>query len=604
MTSHVTDAVVHGHVPEDLYSSWSPSLSPDAEQVAFVSDRDGQPKVWIRALHGGPLTPVPLDGRRVTALTWSPTGQWLACLVAPDRGSRHEVWVVRPDGSGARVVAGQEPATAVLADGRSRGWTDDGGLVLTETRTTSRVLLVRPETGERVVLHQGDLTTAMDVTPDGRCLLLRRGPRGARELVLVQVGAAAGSERSVVARVGVGSSESGCLSPDGSAVYARTDAHSELATLVTGRLVMPPDGELEDLTLSADGGTAALTWNVGGGLSRLTLLDVRSGRQTEVAPLPRQVVHGCALSRDGRVLVLTAEGPADPKGVWFAADGAPLTALSSPGRGTLHASPAATSAGIEPAEVVAPALHTLASADGTTVTGWLYRPPLAGPLPTMLWLHGGPEAQERPVYSSLFQSLLAEGIAVFAPNVRGSTGFGRTFREADNGAGRYGAFDDVAACAAYLVASDIAAPGRLGLMGRSYGGYLTLAVLTRSPELFQVGVDVCGMSDLQTWYATTDPWVAAAAVTKYGDPVRDRDLLADLSPLHALDRLRAPLLLVHGADDTNVPVSESRQVAAALVARGVPHRLLVFEGEGHELLGSGSRVAFVQATLRWVLEHL
>jgi dipeptidyl aminopeptidase/acylaminoacyl peptidase len=339
-------------------------------------------------------------------------------------------------------------------------------------------------------------------------------------------------------------------------------------------------------------------------MSALTLLDLRTGRQTDVTPLPRHVVHEAALSHDGRVLVLTAEGPADTKGVWWGRAGSRLAPISSPARGSLHASRGASYSELDPDEIVAPEPHRLGSTDGTELNGWLYRPPGAEPRPAVVWLHGGPEAQERPVYSSLFQFLVAEGIAVFTPNVRGSSGFGRRFRNADNGAQRYGAFEDVAACVADLVEAGIAEPGRLGILGRSYGGYLTLAVLTRFPDLFRVGVAVCGMSDLRTWYATTEPWIAAAAVTKYGDPARDGDLLADLSPMNALDRLRAPLLLVHGSDDTNVPVSESEQVAASLRSRGLPHELIVFEGEGHELLATTSRVAFVQATVRWVLEHL
>ncbi|MCU1353716.1 MAG: yuxL-like peptidase [Acidimicrobiales bacterium] len=601
MTSPVMALDGQGHVPEDVYASWSPSLSPDTAQVAFVSDRGGQPQVWRRALHGGPLTLVPLGDLRVVEVSWSPTGEWLACVVAPPGGSRHEVWVVRPDGSDRRPVAGWAPGTAVLATGRSRSWTADGRLLLTETAATSTVLLIRPESGERECVHEGDLTTALDVTPDGRSLLLRRGPRGARELLVAR----SGVERTIVPVGAVGSTESGCLSPDGAVAFARSDARSELAELLAGELVIArADGELEEVALSGDGRVAALTWNVDGGTSALTLLDVATGQQRELPALPRQVVHGCALSHDGGLLVLTAEGPTDAKGVWYGTADAELTALSSPGRGPLQATADATTPRIDPAEVVAPELHRLRSADGTSISGWLYRPPWPGPHPTMLWLHGGPEAQERPVYSSLFQSLLAADIAVFAPNVRGSSGFGRTFRSADDGPRRYGAFDDVVACAASLVEAGVASPGRLGISGRSYGGYLTLAMLTRFPDLFRVGVAISGMSDLRTWYATTEPWIAATAVTKYGDPVRDRDLLADLSPLHALDRLQAPLLLVHGADDTNVPATESEQVAAALAGSAVPHELLVFADEGHELLGAANRVAFVQATLAWILQHL
>jgi len=597
----------HGPVPEDLYSSWCPSPSPDG-RVAFVSDRSGLPEVWSAALSGGPAEPVALGGRRVTAVSWSPTGEWLACVVAPPGRSRSEVWVVRPDGTGARLVAGAEPGTAVLPEGRSGGWTRDGALVVTEAVSTCAVLRVQPANGERDVLVGGELTVAVDVSEDGRRLLLRRGPRGARELVLLDLGS--GALRPVLPDHAPGSMETGCLSPDGAVVYARTDVGRELYALFVVaedggvRVLDHPDGELEDVALSADGSRASLLWNVRGGLSELSLLDVATGVEQPYGPLPRPVVSHVGLSGDGRRLVLTAEGPADPRGIWTSdAETGALVPLSSLGQGELHASVGASATGIDPHDVVAPELRRFSSADGTELTGWLYRPG-PGPAPTMIWLHGGPEAQERPVYNSLFQSLVARGVAVLAPNVRGSTGFGRTFRHADDLAGRHGAFEDVEACAEHLVATGVAEPGRLALAGRSYGGYLTLAGLVRFPELFRVGVDVCGMSDLETFYADTEPWIAAAAVSKYGDPERDRALLRELSPLHAIDRLRAPLLIVHGSDDTNVPLGEAQQVADALTERGLPHRLLVFEGEGHELLATRNRVAFVQTVVGWLAEHL
>jgi len=597
-----------GPVPEDLYSSWCPSLSPDGGRVVFISDRSGLPEVWTAPLSGGPAGPVALDGSRVTAVSWSPTGAWLACVVAPSGRSRSEVWVVRPDGTGARLVAGAAPGTAVLPEGRSRGWTRDGALIVTEAVSTCSVLRVQPETGKREVLVGGQLTVAVDLSEDGRRLLLRRGPRGARELVLLDLDT--GTERALLPDHPAGSTETGCLSPDGTVVYARTDVGRELYALFVltedgaVRVLDHPDGELEDVVLSGDGSRAGLLWNVGGGLSELSVLDVATGVEQSYGPLPRPVVSQVGLSADGARVVLTAEGPADPRGIWTSDSGAQgLVPLSSLGEGELHASVGASATGIDPHDVVAPELRRFRSADGTELTGWLYRPG-PGPAPTMIWLHGGPEAQERPVYNSLFQSLVARGIAVLAPNVRGSTGFGRTFRHADDLAGRFGAFEDVEACAGHLVGSGIAEPGRLALAGRSYGGYLTLAGLVRYPELFRVGVDVCGMSDLETFYADTEPWIAAAAVSKYGDPVRDRALLRELSPLHAIDRLQAPLLIVHGSDDTNVPLGEATQVAEALTAQSTPHRLLVFEGEGHELLATRNRVAFVRAVVGWLAEHL
>ena len=202
----------------------------------------------------------------------------------------------------------------------------------------------------------------------------------------------------------------------------------------------------------------------------------------------------------------------------------------------------------------------------------------------------------------MFQSLVDRGIAVFAPNVRGSSGFGRSFVNADNGKLRYDGILDVQSCALFLRNAGVA--GRLGIMGRSYGGYLTLAALTTFPDLFAVGIDVCGMSNFATFYEHTEPWIAAAAVSKYGDPVADADLLRDLSPITRIDRLRTPLMVVHGENDSNVPVIEAEQVVAALAARGASHRYLLFPDEGHELLHRSSRAEYLRETVDWLTSHL
>ncbi|MFC7110532.1 alpha/beta fold hydrolase [Nonomuraea rubra] len=131
-------------------------------------------------------------------------------------------------------------------------------------------------------------------------------------------------------------------------------------------------------------------------------------------------------------------------------------------------------------------------------------------------------------------------MGVFAPNVRGSGGYGRAFRQADDRERRFDAVHDVADCAAELVRLGAADPSRLACMGWSYGGYLTLATLVAHPRLFRAGVTVSGIADFATFYARAEPWIAAAAVGEYGHPDTDRELLHALSPLHALDRLAAP----------------------------------------------------------------
>jgi dipeptidyl aminopeptidase/acylaminoacyl peptidase len=181
------------------------------------------------------------------------------------------------------------------------------------------------------------------------------------------------------------------------------------------------------------------------------------------------------------------------------------------------------------------------------------------------------------------------GIVVFAPNIRGSSGFGRSFVHADDRYGRVDAIADVAMSSAWLAAQRIADPARIAVSGRSYGGYAVLMALTLFPEAFAAGVDICGMSDLLTFFRDTEPWIASAAVTKYGDPVHDVDLLERLSPLRHIDRVAAPLLVVHGALDSNVPLNEGLQVVAALRALGRHVEYLELRGEGHEYRNRASR---------------
>jgi dipeptidyl aminopeptidase/acylaminoacyl peptidase len=326
------------------------------------------------------------------------------------------------------------------------------------------------------------------------------------------------------------------------------------------------------------------------------LLDLRSGIVEPLPCAPGDVVTGAAFTRDGRALLVGNEGPAVPPTITRISlddhEGVPVTPLL----------PAAPRSG---EHLVDPVLHHFPGEDGLPLSGWLFRPATVyGAVPTLIWLHGGPEAQERPIFQPLFQALLAEGVAVFAPNVRGSGGYGRSFSQADDLERRFVAITDVRAAVESLVASGLADASRIGVSGRSYGGYLTLVALAWFPELFRVGVDVCGISDFATFYAQTEPWIAAAAVTKYGDPQADAALLRELSPIHSVDRITAPLLVVHGTYDTNVPIVEAEQIVAALQERGASPGFLLFDDEGHEVHGTANRVLFVREVVRWVTGHL
>ncbi|HEY4005444.1 MAG TPA: prolyl oligopeptidase family serine peptidase [Pseudonocardia sp.] len=590
----------------------SAALSPDGRALAFVSDHDGLPALWLATDPTDPaarVTRLDTGPDQVHSVSWSPDGQWLACLLAPFGGERTRVLTLRPDGSHPSTLAGGAGSAGTLG-----AWRSDGAAVgVTESARRgggeSTAYAVDPATGRRTPLATGPAAAVCSLHPNGRHAVVRVGRRGARQLLWVDIRTGrtvellADSDATVAdARFAVG----------GGRLYLHTDSGRERAALLTlalrdGRphraeqpavVAARPDADLDLFAVhrSRTGERLVTVWNVDG-YSELSVLEP-DGR-SRVHECPAEVVTSCVFSPDGRWLLIGAEGPAQPPHLvrHELRDGATQRLL-----------PAAAPSW-PPRQVVEPQLLRFAGQDGLALSGWWYAPstPLStkpAPTPTVLWLHGGPEAQERPTFAPLLQAMVAAGVAVFAPNVRGSSGYGRDFVNADNGEQRFAAIADVAAAARFLAAEGLADPRRLGVCGRSYGGYLTLAALVAYPELFAVGVDVCGMADLETFFAHTEPWIAAAATSKYGDPSRDRALLRELSPLHRIERLTAPLLVVHGEHDTNVPLVEAEQVVHALRERGAAPGFLLFPDEGHEVHGTKNRAVFVREVVGWLTGHL
>jgi len=261
--------------------------------------------------------------------------------------------------------------------------------------------------------------------------------------------------------------------------------------------------------------------------------------------------------------------------------------------------------GVDLAKMVTPELVRFPAHDGLEISGWLYRPTgQAGPGAVVISFHGGPEGQERPYFNSTYQALLARGIGVFAPNVRGSSGFGKRFVNLDNGPLRVGAVRDIKSCVDFLVSKGIADPKRIGIMGGSYGGYMTMAGVTEYPDLFAAGADLFGIVNFETFFAHTEPWMAAISTVEYGDPATQKDLLRQLSPLHRIDRVKTPLLVLHGANDTNVPLVEAQQVAAELKKRNVPVESVIFPDEGHGFRKIPNRVRSTVEIVRWFERYL
>jgi dipeptidyl aminopeptidase/acylaminoacyl peptidase len=583
--------------------AWCPALSPNGDLVAYVTDRSGLPRLEVTGLHEGALPAVvSRPSEEVVSVAWSPDGAWLAYLVSPGGSICAELHVVRPDGTDHRVVAGDDPRATVFAG----GWTGPGHYacsIAPGDGPDADIVLVDVVTGGHRTLARGGFLVVTSVSADERLVLARRGPRAYRHIVVVDV--ATGSQRRLIGLDAPGgiASEDGRFAPDGRSVFVRASLPGEPFTDRAGlvqlllsedgvpgepRIVLSrPDADLDGYALRTDG-TVLAVWSRNG-VTELRVQALSDGALIREIPLPEPVMPGWSLSADGATMIAELTGPRAPRGLFRISldDGTPTLLPSAPDRPALRT-------------LVTPVRYEYAAADGLPLSGWLYTPRgVQGPNRTVVSLHGGPEGQERPDWSPVAQALVAAGFTVFAPNVRGSGGFGRAFLTADDGPAREASFEDVPSTVAQLVTAGIAEPGRIGAHGWSYGGYLALIALTRWPDLFAAGVTGAGMSDLCTFFAGTEPWMASASVTEYGDPVADRDMLAAISPIRDLERLTSPVLFVHGDRDTNVPVAESVQAHQALQAMGAPSDLLLLPGEGHTIVGRDHLVELGERVAAW-----
>ena len=253
-----------------------------------------------------------------------------------------------------------------------------------------------------------------------------------------------------------------------------------------------------------------------------------------------------------------------------------------------------------------PTLHEVPSPAGRPIPCWVYAPtapggPLAGS--AVVVVHGGPESQSVASFNPVIQGLAAAGHTVIVPNVRGSTGYGRGWYSADDGRRRLNPVADLESIHAWLPQLG-ADPSRAALWGGSYGGYMVLAGLAFQPQLWAAGVDIVGISSLVSFLRNTSGYRRAAREREYGSLEADLDFLELASPLSRVDNIRAPLFMIHGANDPRVPLSEAEQLARRLRQRQVECHLLVYGDEGHGLARRRNRLDAYPRALQFLARHL
>ncbi len=587
----------------DMRSAFPTSLSADASKVLVLSDVTGTFQAYRVPRSGGQPSPVtqleePVDG------CYLPTTDEILLWLDSGGNERHQLYLVADDGTGLRPLV-RDPRFIH----RPGGVTRDGSLLAYASNAGNgvdfdvHVLPLRGGGGAHRVFDQGGWCRPAGFSPDGRWLAVTRlTERNAdNDVYLVDlsegelVHASPHDDEASFGRPAWLGDSSGFFWSTDSGRDRRAIARFDLATR-TSEYVLEPEWDASCATNWT--GTRLLVTTNEDGYTRAELYDPTTLAHLGEVALPGAGVADLTFSPDGHHLVSSFTSPTSPGDAWaHDLDSGTLTRLTrSPGA-------------IDAATMVEPELHRFSSFDGERLPVFVYLPRRSAwspssPVPVIVMVHGGPESQWRPSFNPLAQYFVARGYAVMAPNVRGSTGYGKRYHHLDDVERRLDAVADLAALHDWLAGDARFDAERAVLWGGSYGGYMVLAALAFQPERWAAGVDIVGISSLVTFLENTSVWRRASREREYGWLERDRAFLTEASPITHAERIRAPLFVVHGANDPRVPLSEAEQIHALLAAKGVRTELAVYADEGHGLARLANRLDAYPRAVEFIDEVL
>ena len=536
----------------------NPRLSPGGEMVIFGSDYGGNERYDLFRFDFKTNKLDQLTQTKdisETAHRFSPDGRWLALEADPDIQFRPQIFVLElATGKRRQLTKGAVPAYQPT-------WSPDGKLVAA-TRTgdeqSGDLLLVSVADGavrEIKPPADGFIIWPVEFSPDGRQLLARtKNKLGFYQLAIVDISTGG------VKRIGT------------------------------------EQWDVDDADWRADAGIF-FTRNMSGRSSLWRMSTPDAAPEEIIAP--RGVISDLEISPDGSRLVFIREDATQPTDIY----------LYDIKTGKTEQLTRSLPEKIDPARLSAAEPFKVKSFDGTMIEGLFYKPHIEGgqpakPYPAVAHIHGGPNGQSAEDFDPFVQVLAQAGFAVIQPNYRGSTGYGKAFEDLNNKDWGGGDRRDVRAVLEHFVEQGMIDRNRIGITGGSYGGYMTLIALAKDPDFYRAGADSYGMFDLVEDYNLTKDRFGLWYETEMGTPETHAALFADRSAIRFLDRIKAPLIVFQGANDTNVPQHESDKMVETLKKMGRKVEYVIYPDEGHGFTRRPNRIDNMQRTVAFFREHL
>lgn len=600
-------ATFHMTTSFGMASSAGFAFSPDDSRILISSDETGVFNAYA----------VDPDTGERTALTESETNATFAVsyfpnddrvVVTADQGGNElsHLYIRDQNGQLYDITPGEETRAQFL------GWSPDGSdmWVMTNERDQASMDIYAYDTvsfESQTVFQNDDSLEIGDVSPDGRWLALVRNRTSADSDILLLDLASGESEPTLITEH-EGNIAYGVytFTPDSSALVYATNEHGEFNQAWTYHLetgdtapLIEADWDVSFVTFSPSGQYRVSGINADA-RTEVTIIDTATGEALALPELPAGDIGSVRFSRDESRIAFLIDSATSPSNLHVVdletQDHAQLTNALNPA--------------ISEDEMVDAEVVRFESFDGLEIPGILYRPHGANadnPVPALVWVHGGPGGQSRIGYSATIQHLVNHGYAVYAANNRGSSGYGKTFFHMDDR--RHGEEDlrDIVAAGDWLREQDWVNPDQVGVIGGSYGGFMTAAALTFHPDAFEVGINIFGVTNWERTLQSIPPWWESfreALYDEMGDPATDAERHRAISPLFHADRITKPLLVIQGANDPRVLQVESDELVAAVEANGVPVTYVLFPDEGHGFRGRENRITASEAYLDFLNTYL
>ena len=566
------------------------SWSPDDKQLAFVTNISGRNNIWIVPSQGGWPTQLTVSNQRQLNIAWSPKGRWIAYNSDYDGNEQWDLFLVSAE-NGQVVNLTNTPEVAE----EGAAWSPDGERLAysVKPKQSPNYEIDVIEILTKKVTHitsntPAELSNVAAIwSRDGKSIVFTQFEAAGKDANIFIVNSSGGRATNLTPHQGESNFAATDISSDGKTVLITSNAgngyqNAGLLDVTTKKItwLTHDKWEVSSGAFSRDGKRVTWTANVDGN-QQLFVYDL-AAKQAHALPVAKGInsfvgseTGETGFSHDSARLLFRHEGSNAPPDLWtydFATQKTLQITHSLVG-------------GLRSEDMVEPYLVHYPSKDGKwQISASVYVPYNAeknGQNAAVVAIHGGPTSQLQNSFLRYIQYLVNQGYFVIAPNYRGSTGYGKEFEDANRYDMGGGDLEDVIAAAEWMKKTGFIDPKKVAVVGGSYGGYLAMMAVTKTPDLWAAGVPIVPFVNWFTELENEDPALRQYDIATMGDPVKDKARLQERSPINFVDRIKAPLLLLAGGNDPRCPHTEAEQVASAVKKRGGVAELKIYENEGH-----------------------